>query len=374
MKTNYTKNLIIGAGPAGLAMAGRFEKQGMPYIILEKSQRPGNAWHEHYERLCLHTVKKYSNLPYLPFPKEYPEYVPRALFAKYLHNYAIHFGITPKFGQTLTKIQQTKEGKWNAATEEGQTYTADNVVLATGVNRLLNPSKWKGMEGFQGDVRHSRFYKNATAYKGQRVLIIGMGNTGAELAIDLHENGATPFISIRNPVNIISREFLGRSYQHSAIMLEKLPHWLGDRLGQVAQKIAVGDLSKYGLPKPKLPPATELRLYNKTPVIDIGAVKLIKQGKISILPDIVEFKEKTILFSDNRELPFDSIILATGYLAQIQDFFPDLQLSLNRLGMPEDWHAPAYPGLYFLGYNEYNNGLLRGIQRVSAKIIQRIKD
>ena len=373
MEKIITPNLIVGAGPSGLAMAGHFEKQSIPYTLIEKTQRVGNAWFEHYERLKLHTVKQYSALPYWPFPKDYPEYVPRDLFFKYLEGYAEHFGIQAKFGQTLKQVNQSENGQWEVQTEEGQQYITTNVILATGLNRLMNHPNWKGVGDFQGDVRHSRFYKNAKGYKGQRVLIIGMGNTGAEIAIDLHENGVQPFISIRNPVNIITREFLGRSYQHSAMVLEKFPFWIGDRLGQLAQKIAVGNLTKYGLPKPTMPPATELREHQKTPVIDIGTVKLIKQGHVVMMPDVAQFNPNTISFSDGRELPFDSVILATGYRAQVQDFFPGITLEVNRFGMPEDWKAAKYKGLYFLGFTDYAGGLLRGINRTSSNILEAIE-
>ena len=100
------KNLIIGAGPAGLATAGRLRKAGIDFEIIEKSQAVGNSWRNHYDRLHLHTVKQWSHLPHLPFPKEYPTYVSRQQLVDYMDAYAREFSIKPRFGEEVVQIKK----------------------------------------------------------------------------------------------------------------------------------------------------------------------------------------------------------------------------------------------------------------------------
>ena len=109
MDTKHT-HLIVGAGPAGLAIAGRLRKAGIPFEILEQSQNVGNAWHNHYDRLHLHTVKQWSHLPHLPFPANYPLYVPRKMLTEYFADYAKHFEIKPHFGQKVAAASARHSG------------------------------------------------------------------------------------------------------------------------------------------------------------------------------------------------------------------------------------------------------------------------
>ena len=139
-----------------------------------------------------------------------------------------------------------------------------------------------------------------------------MGNTGAELALDLLENGAKPFISVRGPVNIVRRDTFGRPTQPTAIFLSKFPNWFYDFVAGLSQRLSVGDVSAYGLGKPKHPPSYDTR-RGKIPVIDVGTLDQIKAGNITVLPGIEHINGKTVTFTDGRELPFDAIILATGY-------------------------------------------------------------
>jgi len=193
--------LIIGAGPAGLAMAGRLRRLNIPFEIVEKTQHVASAWHEHYDRLHLHTVKERSYLPHLPFPGDYPRYVSRQQLIAYYENYAKAFDIQPHFGEEVISIKKTN-GHWRVKTATGKKWEAAQVVIATGVNRVVNRPIFEGEEKFSGRILHSRLYKNAVEFENRRVLVVGMGNTGAEISLDLSEHGIETYLSVRSPVNI----------------------------------------------------------------------------------------------------------------------------------------------------------------------------
>lgn len=365
--------LIVGAGPAGLAVAGWLSKMGLPYILLEKSDRISAAWHQHYERLCLHTVKEHSDLPHWPMPEEYPVYVPRLKMIEYWENYAREMNITPKFGQEVTNIRQ-ENGHW-AVTTATDVFTAKQVVVATGYNRAPYMPAWPGQEQFQGTLMHSCEYRNAVPFKGKRVLIIGIGNTGAELALDLYEQGAFPSISVRGPVNFIRRDVAGRPAQRTAIMLGKLPTWAYDFIARQVQKWTVGDLTPYGLPPSPYAPSEQLRRFGKVPVIDIGTIDLIKQRKVTILPDIQQFNEDSVTFVNGQTEPFEAVIACTGYRAQVEDFVENVQPLLNERGHPRSlwFDDEAYRGLYFCGFSTPLSGILRNIKMDSEQIAVHIQ-
>jgi len=244
MDIEIVKNLIVGAGPAGLAVAGRFRKHTISFEILEQTDKIAWSWHNHYDRLLLHTVKELSHLPHLEFPKVYPRYVPKAKLAEYYENYAAHFDIKPQFNVQVKSIKQ-ETNHWLIHTNK-QSYRAENVIVATGVNRVPFLPIWKNQENFNGEILHSRNYKNATPFAGKKVLIVGMGNTGAELALDLSEQNVDVTVSVRSSLLIVPRDINGRPVQLTAKKLEKLPFGLGRWIGKKVRQIVIGDLSEYG--------------------------------------------------------------------------------------------------------------------------------
>jgi len=355
------QTIIIGAGPAGLAVAGRLRKMNLPFEVLEQTQKIAWSWHNHYDRLLLHTVKQLSHLPHLPFPEEYPLYVPREDLARYYENYAVHFDIKPHFGEEVIAVKKVGEQTWQVNTQTGKLFEAENIVVATGVNRVpFNPT-WKGLDTYQGMITHSRDYKNTQPFRGKKVLIIGMGNTGAELALDLAENDVEVAISVRSPVTIVPRDLNGRPVQLTAKQLAKLPFGLGDWLGTQVRKFVIGDLSKYGLPMSKVHPAQQLRDTGKTPVIDLGTVKYIKNGKIKVLPDISQFHQAGVITKDGKQHDFDAVILATGYRANLNDFIENTDGMLDRFNVPKkSVMSGAHEGLHFVGFDNYKLGGILG--------------
>ena len=368
--------LIIGAGPAGLAMAGQLAHRKLPFTILEASEHVGMAWRNHYDRLHLHTVKKHSSLPHFPFPSDYPTYVPRLKMVDYLEQYVDHFGINPQFNQPVTAIRRLANGQWLVQTPTDQ-FEAGQVVLATGYNRVPNQPQLPGLSTFRGIIWHSSEYRNGSAFRDEDVLVVGMGNTGAEIALDLYEHGARPVISVRGPVNVIKRETFGRPTQPIAIFLNRFPNWFYDFVAGLSQRITVGDLSSYGLTKPPYPPSYQIRKFGKIPVIDIGTLDQIKAGTIQVAPGIQQINRETVTFTDGRELPFDAIVLATGYRPGLRTFLSESLANqvLNESGYPKgNWfNAPGLRGLYFLGFRNPITGLLRSITTDSEQIARHIE-
>lgn len=376
-----SSTLILGAGPGGLAMAGQLVHRQLPFTLLEASDNVGVAWRNHYDRLHLHTVKEHSALPFLPFPADYPTYVSRGQLVTYLEQYARHFGIEPQFNQSVTQIRRTQDertqdgdtqpGRWTVQTKT-DTFVADSVVVATGYNRVPNEPQLPGLSTFRGEVIHSRTYRNGEPLRGKRVLVVGMGNTGAELALDLYEHGAEATISVRGPISIVRRDVMGKPTQPTAIFLNKFPNWFYDLVAGLSQQLTVGDLSAYGLGKPKYPPSRLIREFGRIPVIDLGTLDQIKAGNIAVAPGIRQINKQSVTFTDGSQRPFDAIVLATGYRPGLHELLePELAARvLNERGYPTSlWYdQPELSGLYFLGFSTPLTGILRSLNINSGLI------
>lgn len=369
------ENLIIGAGPAGLATAGRMSHDNVPFEVLEASDKIAVRWHYHYDRLHLHTVKEYSFLPHMEFPEDYPRYVPRKQLIDYFINYANQFNIHPHFNTEVEKIVKNTRGHWNITTSTDQNFEAKNVIVATGVNRIPNQPKFENQKSFKGDILHSRAYRNAEPFKGKKVLVIGMGNTGAELALDLSENNADTYICVRSPISVVPRDLNGRPVQVTSKQLAKLPFGLGDWLGSQIRKVYFGDLSKYGLEASKVHPVVQLRETGKTPIVDIGTIKAIKAGKIKVVPGIKAYDEKGVHFVNDEYFEFDTVIMATGYRPHVESLIERGDELLDKYLCPRGPIGEGFhEGLYFVGFDNYKlGGILGTIYTDSETIVNAIK-
>ncbi len=374
MKTREMDHLIIGAGPAGLAIAGRMRHRGIAFDIVEKGNHVGESWHRHYDRLCLHTVNELSHLPHRPFPKHYPQYVTRDQLIDYLEDYAKTYQIRPNFSVAATSIKRNRSG-WKVRMDGGMSFQCKRVVIATGLNRVPFYPTWDGMETYEGSIIHSTLYKNSSSIQADKVLVIGMGNTGAEVALDLAEEGIPVSLSVRSTVNIVPREVAGRPTQLTGRMLSKLPFGLGDVLGSWVSRLVLGDLSKYGLKRSPLSPAEQLRKTGKTPVIDLGTVAKIREGAIKVKPDIAHFEATEVIYANGESEKIDLVILATGYLPQLSDLLDDTEGLLDEHQVPKQPIGTGkYEGLYFVGFNPYKlGGILRTIHTDSNLIVDHIE-
>jgi cation diffusion facilitator CzcD-associated flavoprotein CzcO len=364
-----TKITIIGAGPAGLAIAGRLSRRGIPYTILEASPNISNSWRNHYDRLHLHTVKQWSHLPHKPFPDEYPLYVPKDLLVEYFESYANEFKINPIFNTKITNIIKSN-GHWQLEEETGNVRTSDVVIIATGVNHEPNIPTFEGQTSFSGSIKHSFTYKNTKPYKGKKVLVIGMGNTGAEIALDLAEAGIDTYLSVRGPVNIVPRDLNGRPVQVTAKKLAKIPFGLGTKLGVLIRSFYIGDLSKYGIPSPKMGPTEQLLETGKTPVVDIGTVAAIKKGIIKVYQGIKQINKHSVTFTDGKTQEITDIILATGYKPKVENFLEKGEEILDKYGCPNPPIGKGFhDNIYFLGFDNYKLGGILGIIMEESKLV-----
>ncbi|MDQ3910587.1 MAG: NAD(P)/FAD-dependent oxidoreductase [Actinomycetota bacterium] len=362
----HVETVIVGAGPAGLAVAGCLRRAGIPLVILEREDRVGASWHRHYDRLHLHTDKAHSALPYLPLPKDYPRYPSRDQLVAYLESYAGHFGLEPRFGQEVLAAR-LRDGRWQTWTRD-TLYLSRFLVMATGHNARAHLPKWPGQEAFSGEVVHSSVYKNGAPYRGKRVLVVGFGNSGGEIAVDLFEHGAMPALSVRGPVNVIPRDVLGLPILAIAIPLEKLPTRLADALAAPVVRLAFGNLGRVGLQRAAEGPFGEIERRGRIPLIDVGTIGLIKKGAIDVRPGVERFDGQDVVFVDGTRDRYDAVVLATGYRPTVDALLERAPLLTDEHGSPCRSGREAAQGLYFCGFHVSPTGMLREIAMEAKRI------
>lgn len=368
---DHTNTVIVGASISGLACAASLSKHGIEYIIIEKQKQVAAPWRNHYERLHLHTSKRFSNLPFKKFEKRIPRYPSRQQVVDYLDDYKKEFNINPVFDTEAVSI--TKEGNdWITKTNNG-IFQSKYVIMATGAYGKPKSINFKGRETFTGKIIHSFEYRTGANFKAQNVLVVGFGNSACEIAIDLYEQGANPSMSVRSPVNVIPRDVLGIPVLELGLLMRRLPPRIADAISAPLMKWLVGDIKKLGLKKLPYGPLEEIRKDGKIPLLDIGTIQLIRDGHLNIYDDIEFVKEKTIFFKDGKQGNFDAIIAGIGYYrdyAEIVDIDKRRFEDLDRCVDQQKFFGED--GLYFCGYWISPNGQFREIALDAKKIARDI--
>ena len=355
--------VIAGAGASGLGVGAALARRGIHTVLLDRDSHIGGTWARRYDRLHLHTVRRFSGLPYHPLSRTYPRYVPTKSYARYLADYARQFQLDVRLGQTLRRVRRN-DGGWIIETD--REWRARAVVIAMGRHNIPRMPEWPGVHDFSGRLLHSHVYTNGHQLAGRRVLVIGIGNSGAEIAADLAESGAAQVsIAVRTSPPITSREIAGIPVQLLGMFFAHFPPAFVDRLGFRLRRMGNGDLRPYGLEEEKWGPFTARR----PPVIDVGFLALLKAGRIAVRPDIARFTRTGVVFTDGREARVDAVVAATGYTTGLSAIL-DADGVLDPRGYPLVDSPSA--GLYFAGYSESPRGQLYESARAAPGLARRI--
>ncbi|CAI9771708.1 unnamed protein product [Fraxinus pennsylvanica] len=352
--------IIVGAGPSGLAVAACLKENGVPSLILERTDCIASLWQQKsYNRLKLHLPKQFCELPFLKFPENFPKYPTKHQFISYMESYAKHFSIQPNFNQVVQRAEfDLVSGFWRVQTQDFQ-YFSRWLIVASGENAEPVIPKILGIEKFQGPVMHTSVYKSGSGFKNLRVLVVGCGNSGMEVSLDLCRHKAIPHMVVRNSVHILPRETFGIStFAIAMALLKWLPLKLVDKFLLLLANFTLGNTDKLGLRRPKTGPIELKNATGKTPVLDVGALSQIKFGKIKVMEGVKEITKNGAKFMDGQEKEFDSIILATGYKSNVPSWLKGTDF-FTRDGMPKTPFPNGWKGengLYTVGFTR--RGLL----------------
>lgn len=367
-----TEVVVIGAGPAGLAVSACLTRTGIRHLLLEREDRIAPAWRRHYDRLHLHTSRRFSGLPFFPMPRTYPRYPSREQVVRYFEEYARARRLQPLTGVAVTSVRPrgmpaTPADPWRWVVESSEgTIRCRSVVVATGANGEPVVPSWPGMDGFPGTVLHSSAFRNGAPFEGEDVLVVGFGNSGGEIALDLLDHGVRPTVSVRSPVNVVPRDILGIPVLAIALPLSKIPPGVADLLIRPLLWAYYPSYRRLGLRRAERGPFRQIAEGRRIPLLDIGTVREIRRGRIEVRSGIQRVEGDTVTFVDGREARFDAVILATGYR-------PALPAGVDQppSTTPEQG-APRAPGLYFCGFYVSPTGMIREVGLEAIRIAARI--
>lgn len=349
--------VVIGGGPAGLAAAATLKRAGIAGRVLERSARVGDSWRAHYDRLHLHTTRSWSALPGLPIPRRCGRWVSRDDFVAYQEAYAQRFELDIRHGVAVERIDRDDRGF--AVTTAGGVEHADLVVVATGYNRTPFVPDWARAGGLQ----HTHGYKNPAPFRGKRVLVVGSGNSGAEIAQDLAEHGVEVSIAIRTAPTLLPRAIAGLPAQAIGILVRHLPPPLVDTLVAATVRVVVGDLTRYGMPAPQPRPFSRFLATGVIPILDVGFLRQLRAGCLRVVPAVRGLDQGAALLADGSRLEVDTVLLATGYRPALEPLVGHLGV-LGPEGKPlfrGGCADPRLPGLCFVGFANAISGNVREI-------------
>jgi cation diffusion facilitator CzcD-associated flavoprotein CzcO len=343
---------IIGAGPSGLATARAFREAGIPFDVLERHHDVGGIWDMANERTPMYesahfiSSRTQSAFDDFPMPESYPDYPGWRQIRDYIRSFAEHSGLgdSIEFGVDVRRVAPAPDGSdsWDVTLGSGETRRYRGVVCATGHNWDPVVPSYPGK--FDGESYHSFEYRSMAEFAGKRVLVVGGGNSGCDIACDAAASASRSFISMRRGYHFLPKHLFGQPTDAFFRSGPHLPAWLAQPLLTGLLRVLVGDLRRYGLPKP------DHKVLESHPIVNSQLLHYLAHGDIAARPDVAELRGSTVRFTDGSEEEIDLIVYATGYRASI----PVLDESLLPAGTGV---APFFLNVFHERPNLYAVGL-----------------
>ncbi|MHC4879747.1 MAG: flavin-containing monooxygenase [Planctomycetota bacterium] len=347
---------VIGAGPAGLVAGKVFRERGVPYDCFEREDDVGGNWYfgrrssSVYETTHLISSKAFTAFAGFPMPEDYPPYPGHRLVLKYIRAYADHFSLRSsiQFSTGVSSVKPDGAGGWLVALDDGSPARRyAGVVVANG--HFQEPSIPEIPGEFSGRLLPAREYRNADTVRGKRVVVVGCGNSGSDIAVEAGRHAECAFLSVREGRYLMPKFMFGRPADEVGdwVFRFRLPRWLRALLSWYPMHLVNGPHELAGLPKP------QHRMFERQPVMNSQLPLAIGHGLVKVKPPIAEFEGDCVRFSDGSREQVDVVIFATGYhihmpfledeLLEWHNGHPRLYLNI----LPEQ-----HPGLFFAGLIE----------------------
>jgi len=335
--------VIVGAGQAGIAMGSYLKQEGLSFILLDSNVRIGDSWRQRYDSLELFTSRKYSSLPKLQMNGSADGFPTKDEMADYLEHYATHFGLPVKLNTSVIKIKKNSE-TFKVETNQG-IIEANQVVIASGAfQKPFVPTviKDKGEKLFQ--IHSSAYFSPKQILKGS-VLVVGGGNSGAQIAVELaQERNVT--LAVSHAFKFLPLRFLGKSIFYWLELFGLLYAGVNTKRGNWFRK-------------------------QSDPIFGYKLKKLITERKVNVKPKVIRVDGNEVLFEDNSVHSFENIVWSTGFIPSYEWIRIDGVTSSNGKPVQERGISPIQ-GLYFIGLPwQYQRGsaLICGVDRDAKHLL-----
>ena len=356
---NIGRVCVVGAGPAGLSLSRAFLAQGVPFDVYERHRDVGGLWDQSnpgspvYDSAHFISSKTQSYFHDFPMPEDYPDYPSHAQVLAYLRAFADAYRLREhiRFDAGVTSAVPEGAG-WKVTLSGGEVRSYASLVCANGTNWHPTMPTYPGV--FAGEIRHTQTYRSPEELRGKRVLIIGAGNSGADIACDAARTAAKAFLSVRRGYHFIPKHIFGKPADVFAAESPRMPRWLEQRVFGALLRLLNGDVRRLGLPKP------DHRIFETHPILNTQVLHYLAHGDLSAMPDVERFAGRTVTFKNGATEEIDLVLCATGYAWSIPYVPPE---EFRWKGQRPDLYLAIFsrenPRLYVMGYLETNNGAYR---------------
>ena len=366
--------VVVGAGPAGLAVGAQLRRRGIDAVILEAGDALGARWRARYEGLRLNTCRAFSHLPGMRLPRDAGRYASREAFISYLERYACDHELEIRLGVQAWRIERERERRWTVVCCHGR-FACRDVVVATGWDAEPHLPEWAAESVFGGQLLHASQVQDPRTFKDRQVLVVGAGNSGIDLGGLLVRAGANVTVSIRTPPNIFRRDWLGFPLGQSVWIAEHFPARWADLTGRFIQWQMYGNLSGCGIPRAPEGFMTRFRRAGINPAVDDGFISAVKWGRARVVGEVERLDRGRAVLVGGHELPVDVVICATGYRRGLERLVGHLNV-LDERGVPRFPDGapcdPTTPGLYFAGFRVALSGSIRVAGQQARRIAKAI--
>jgi cation diffusion facilitator CzcD-associated flavoprotein CzcO len=366
--------VVVGAGPAGLAVARVLgHRHAISALVVEKADAPAVSWRNRYDNFRLNTNGFVSYLPGQRLPLRSGRWPSKDDMVGYFDSYVRRQDITLALGCEVNRIERI-DGCWRADTSLGD-LTAPAIVLATGRYRTPAIPPWPGIDRFTGELVHSADFRNAWPFRGRDVLVVGAGNSAADIAVQLSAKGARKvWLAVRTPPHLVRRAIGPIPSDVFLELFARVPARLVDPVIAQLNRLLLGDLSSYGFGRPPLGLKATVQSRGRIPTLADELVSVVRAGGIEVVAAVAALETNRVILADGTGIAPDVIIAATG-------FDPDLDGLVGHLGVLDDrgnprggFSADLGDGMFTIGHGIPPNGPLRAIRLAATPLAARIAD
>ncbi|MET1046140.1 MAG: NAD(P)-binding domain-containing protein [Hyphomicrobium sp.] len=361
------RHIVIGAGPVGLAMAAALKHRNIPFDLIDAAPGVGGNWlHGVYRTAHIVSSKKATEYSDYPMPDDYPDFPSADQMLRYLTDFANDRGLFQfaEFNKKVTSAAPDGGGRWTVKFADGDERTYKGVVVCNGHHWDKRYPTFNG--NFSGEILHSKDYVGPSQVEGKRVLVIGGGNSGVDMAVDAGRFGKSCDISLQSGYWYLPKTFLGRPL--TDIPIWKLPIFLQRPILKSMIKLSIGDYRRYGLQHPNH------KIFERHPAFGTDLLNAIRLGRVKPRPGIERVDGETVTFVDGTTGTYDMIVAATGFNTSFP-FLPEglVEVKNNVVQVYGGAFPPGARGLYLVGWAQARNGfgrLMTPLADLYARMIQ----
>ena len=361
---------VIGAGPAGLTLARRLKETGASFKVFERNKGVGGIWDidapnsPMYETAHFISSKTHSGFADFPMPDEFPDYPSHRQLLAYIKSFAAEYDLERhiQFETSLDRAENHDDGTWTLQFSDGTTQTCRYLVAANGVTWEPNMVEWPGE--FNGEIRHTVTYRNTDELKGKRVLVVGAGNSGVDIACDASFAADQAFLSVRRGYHFLPKHIMGQPLDVFASTGPKLPFPIQQRIFSGLIRMINGDLTRYGLPKP------DHKLLESHPIMNTQILHYLGHGDCIAKGDVERLDGDYVVFADGSREQVDLILQATGY-HHACPFLDDKVLN-EQNGRPDLYlgmFSRSVPTFAVLGFIEFASAAYDNFDKMAELIV-----